>query len=376
MNPSTLEQARETVAPSHLEKRIVSSRNRRMYAQRVVGSTLLLGTLIAFASLSPKAAYAGLPGSIEKTNAESVVEIKYWRDIRGKVTEPSIARYSGKKSWIRHGNSQMLDDGVVRTQYVDHLGVTIIDASHPEPGVRSRTKLILDPRWKWRSPQDTEYKGVPATLHQATGSFRDSGRDNTIETKIFTEPNGGRLLYSESWRENHTYADFWEYSYPQYSDSLFAISVPPGAKKVDLRVVRSKIRSAAKRTRTGPVMVLADSDGTVVLITKAKVSPNPMHPQTILLNDKISAQGMTFAFGPNCSLPQLGKDFWFEVARTTKGEPIPEKATITFKTWRTGAKGSKTGETYSANVTVTQVPDIVGLLGPLRSKKADAKWFR
>ncbi len=347
-----------------------------MYAKRVVGSTMLVGALIAITSLTPKPAYAGLPGSIEKTIAESVVEIRYWRDIRGQVTTPSTARYSGKKSWMRHENSQMLDDGVVCTQYVGHLDTTIVDASRPSLGVRSRTKLILDPRWKWQPPKDVEYKGSPATLHEAKGTFRDGGRDNTIETKIYTERNGGRLLYSETWRENHTYADFWEYSYPQYTDSLFTISVPPASKKVDLRVLRSQILKAARRTTSGLVAVLADPGGTVVLITKSKVSPNPMQPQTILIDGKIGAQGMTYAFGTTCDLPQLGKDCWFEVARPIKGEPIPDKATMTYRTWKNGANRSVLAETRTVNVTVTQVPDLGGLLGPLRSKKADAKWFR
>jgi len=307
-----------------------------------------------------------MPDAVAKTLGQDILQERYWRNIRGQITPVETSTWQGL-NYARHiGNSWLVDDGQVQTQYFSTAKKVFLD--DPRTGYRPRPslKFLLDTRWKWVKAE-AKYKGQDAILHTGTGTFRDSGKDQTIETKVYVERTGSRILYIETWGGNHTYADFYEYSYPAVDPKLFKVEAPQGTPILDLRPLRLEIAKRAKGIKSGLVCAIQDLSGQFAVVAKGGAMPDDTRPGKVYVNGKLTGAPTTMVYGLQKSIfTALGKDVWLHTSHGDGGLNLPERGTVSVHaSTRVNGKTVPLKPLQFGTVTIHTVPNVVIFLRPL-----------
>lgn len=382
IDESTFELARTERAPNRLGAKIVAKSRRRRWTRRAVLTGSLAASLGLATLLTPRPAYANMEESIALSEKQPVVVIKSWRFMQGQKTPPST-RWIGK-GIVREKNGFLdwSDDGKTMVQYWPSMHHLYTDASHPSS---FRNQSLRDQasglkawasarRWgKIQQDLNATYHGAPATKLSLHGTYRDAGRDNSIEVTVITEPNNGRVLYTETWRDNRSWADFTEYSYPDEESQPFKVEAPAGTPTTDMRDVRKELSAKARAARPSggdPAFVAAyrDAGGSIWVVTKGGALPDPAKPQNIYIDGKQIGSGDTYAFllGGQSPFPTLGKDVYLQTAGTQEREnQIPASGDIEVWSWKIeNGKSLPDRKVKYAGVKILQIP-VIALLRPM-----------
>ena len=359
--------AREHGAPQGLGQRILATSGRRRFRRRAawpaaIAAALLIGGLF----LLPPNAYAGLDQAIVRSSNADIVQMRTWKVIDGKEMTLGSTFWQGVKSRKESPWVILVDDGK-SWRYLslkeNHL---FVDVSETKNVRKPDFSWAMDKRWSWMTGDRTaKYKGTPAVLYKGKGTFRDAGREQSIETTVYVERDGGRILYYEQWRDNRSYASYCEFTYPKSAQGLFELPAPKGAKTTDLVALRAELVRKARATEHGFVFALRDFGGAVAVVTKGGTMPDDSQPQDILVNGKSVGKTLRLFYRPKASpIPKLAVDAWYQqTTYSANPKAMNSPVKLTFPTWKKlgGKTVPGTPQTID-DVTIPLVPSIWGLL--------------
>ncbi len=350
MNPieHLLAQARAEQAAASLSALIVSTRHRKQVARRLAVLSGIAGTAVVATALFPKPAYAGLEQSIQKTLAEPVIRVLHWRNIRGRQTIPEIITYGKNRQKIEGYTRSSSDDGKIYTEYWGDLKHAFVDKSdHQFIGPMTKQDLLIG-AWKTSEVDEkAEFKGQRATCFKATKTYSDGRKGHSYETTVYSEPNKGRLLYAEVWRDDHSWGDAWEYTYPPDTAKEFALELPKETAITDLRDVREDLKKRAARTRPSKDLILLGAyvgpDGGVGVVTLGGAPPNPYQPQSIWINGKRTGTGDMYGYGFSPERPPIlyglhGNPNFQSTAAQGALKGVGSRADVTVYSWKKKGK--------------------------------------
>jgi hypothetical protein len=148
------------------------------------------------------------------------------------------------KKEIQSAFARLIMDGTRTVQIISNpslLDVVELDDPKPIPDdYRFDIKRLLRSDSKLKTILGTKWHGQKVDRFEAKGTYRDSGKTQTIEQLVIADAVTHLPIHSEEFRDSHSWGSVTDYEYRHPPENVFEYKISPKAKVFDLHKQRAE----------------------------------------------------------------------------------------------------------------------------------------